>query len=703
MPSWSSIWTLRPSALSLALASAATSPVTSGTSTVTRRRMRIAVSAGRAAPALAMTSTTFVPGARPTVAWNSPCETAARRPSTVTVAVAGRTVPRSSTPASRTTASSWGAVIWRRTGAGAGPSPPQPPASMHTAAAASGSRRADGIAEPRRSGADALDAPAPRAARRLDLDDVARRGAHERLRHRRLGRQAAGLQVGLRRPDERERLRAAGLLVDDVDGRAELDAVAVDRRLDDLRAAQALGEALDLRLQVRLVLLGGVVIGVLLEVAVLARRRDALRDGLAALALELRELLLQGLEPFRRDGLSCAHRTEGSGARPPAGSGGRGRRVERVLGADVVERRALGGRAAGGVGGGDELRRVEPDAVVGAGEAADRPLHERPAEVVDAPAQRLGRDLEAHLHPARLDVPDRAPEREPEHRGVLEVLLAADLLDAVRAAEQRVERDERQRHELGDAARPLLQRADDAHVLGQLPGLLDVAEHHRRGRAQPGPVARLDDLDPAGDRQLVRRDPLAHAVVEHLGGGARRRVEAGLAQVGEDRVRREPGDVAHVGDLHRAVGVDVEVRGGLLDEPQPEQVVLERPVRVDARLHADLGRAVVDGLEDAALEILAVVLVGVGRALALAEAAERAADDADVRDVDVAVDDERDGLAGELGAQVVGRGAHLLDRLGPGLGEHRGELVGLEPGAGAGLGDRCVHEVRAQRPRRLGP
>ena len=40
-------------------------------------------------------------------------------------------------------------------------------------------------------------------------------------------------------------------------------------------------------------------------------------------------------------------------------------------------------------------------------------------------------------------------------------------------------------------------------------------------------------------------------------------------------------------------------------------------------------------------ELLLVVLVGVGRALALAEAAERAADGADVRDVDVAVDDER--------------------------------------------------------------
>jgi hypothetical protein len=70
---------------------------------------------------------------------------------------------------------------------------------------------------------------------------------------------------------------------------------------------------------------------------------------------------------------------------------------------------------------------------------------------------------------------------------------------------------------------------------------------------------------------------------------------------------------------------------------------------VDARLHADLGGAEVERVLDAAGELLARVLVGVGRALALAEAAERAADHADVGDVDVAVDDERHRVARELG------------------------------------------------------
>ena len=254
----------------------------------------------------------------------------------------------------------------------------------------------------------------------------------------------------------------------------------------------------------------------------------------------------------------------------------------------------------------------------------------------------------------------------------------ADLLDPVRAAEQRVEGDERERHELGEAAGALLQRAHDAHVLGQLPRLLDVAEHHGHRRRDALGVARLDHLDPAGDRQLVGRDPLAHAVVEHLGRGARRRVEPGVAQPAKTSRADRPETSAHVGDLHRRVGVEVQRRRRLLDQPQPALVVGQRPVGMDPRLHADLGGAVVDGLVHARDELLAVVLVGVGRALALAEAAERAADDADVRDVDVAVDDERHRVPRQLGAQLVGGLAHVLDRLGSGLGEQRRQLLAAQ-------------------------
>src|SRR3954454_23173925 len=99
---------------------------------------------------------------------------------------------------------------------------------------------------------------------------------------------------------------------------------------------------------------------------------------------------------------------------------GLGRNGDRVLAQDVVERRALCGGAPCTVRRGDELRRVQAHPVIRAREPRDVLLHQRAAEVVDAPAQRLGRGVEAHLHPRRLQVADAAPQREPEDRGVLE-------------------------------------------------------------------------------------------------------------------------------------------------------------------------------------------------------------------------------------------------------------------------------------------
>ena len=118
---------------------------------------------------------------------------------------------------------------------------------------------------------------------------------------------------------------------------------------------------------------------------------------------------------------------------------------------------------------------------------------------------------------------------------------------------------------------------------------------------------------------------------------------------------------------------------------------------MDPGLHADLGGAELDRLLHPPRELLLRVLVRVGRAARLPEAAERAADDADVRDVDVAVDDERDRVAGELGAQLVGRRAHLLDHLGPALGEQRGQLLRGEREALAPALDRPRRDVVGDR------
>lgn len=140
------------------------------------------------------------------------------------------------------------------------------------------------------------------------------------------------------------------------------------------------------------------------------------------------------------------------------------------------------------MGGVDQFLDLEPDSVLGTGHTGDALLHQGAAEIVHTPVERFSRSRQAHFHPARLEVRDRLAEREAEGRGVLEVLVDRDLLHPVSSPEQRVERNEAQRHEFGDAAGAALKVTDHLHVTGKFARFLDVTEHHRRGRLQPGPV-----------------------------------------------------------------------------------------------------------------------------------------------------------------------------------------------------------------------
>jgi hypothetical protein len=118
----------------------------------------------------------------------------------------------------------------------------------------------------------------------------------------------------------------------------------------------------------------------------------------------------------------------------------------------------------------------------------------------------------------------------------------------------------------------------------------------------------------------------------------------------------------------------MELRPYFLGQAEPAAVVLERVVRVDPALHADLGRPEIDRLGDPRLELVLADVVGVGRAPPLAESAEGAADRADVGEVDVAVDDERRRIAGQLLPQRVGGHPHRFDDVRARLGEQRRQL-----------------------------
>src|SRR3954454_18372892 len=104
--------------------------------------------------------------------------------------------------------------------------------------------------------------------------------------------------------------RPAGL-VQDLGRPPETECVARGVHLDHVRFSVAVAEPLDLRLEVRLVFLGYVVLGVLLEVTELPRRVDAPTHRPATIRLELLELGLQRLEPLSGDPLCigpiCGH------------------------------------------------------------------------------------------------------------------------------------------------------------------------------------------------------------------------------------------------------------------------------------------------------------------------------------------------------------------------------------------------------------
>ena len=81
---------------------------------------------------------------------------------------------------------------------------------------------------------------------------------------------------------------------------------------------------------------------------------------------------------------------------------------------------------------------------------------------------------------------------------------------------------ERQRHELGEAARPLLLLARPQQVPRPVLRPLDVPEHDRHVRAQADAVRGLVHGEPLLGRDLVGADDRAHLVVEDL----RRRARA---------------------------------------------------------------------------------------------------------------------------------------------------------------------------------
>ena len=158
--------------------------------------------------------------------------------------------------------------------------------------------------------------------------------------------------------------------------------------------------------------------------------------------------------------------------------------------------------------------------------------------------------------------------------------------------------------------------------------------------------------------------------------------------LGQELLERDAELRRAVEDLHRAERVDVHLGRAPLHRVDEVEVERARQIGVDAALHADLGGALAPRFLGAVGDLGERERVGLVVDLTLGERAEPAAHVADVREVDVAVDDVGDVVADGLGAQTVGDPAERVERvaLGP---EQRERLVVGDRPVRLGLGERA--------------
>ncbi len=172
------------------------------------------------------------------------------------------------------------------------------------------------------------------------------------------------------------------------------------------------------------------------------------------------------------------------------------------------------------------------------------------------------------------------------------------------------------------------------------------AVHHRHRRLHPLPMRHLHDPEPP------RSAPSSRATCSRTAARGSRRRRPGCCRAPRRAARapRRPPQAEALAKKSTSDGrepMDVD-RVIALDVAHQVEIPLERDVRVVPALHQDLHAAERLALVDLGADLLEgqrVAFVVLGPAV---ERAEAAIGDADVRVVDVAVDDVRDRIAGML-------------------------------------------------------
>src|SRR5579864_8302650 len=220
--------------------------------------------------------------------------------------------------------------------------------------------------------------------------------------------------------------------------------------------------------------------------------------------------------------------------------------------------------------------------------------------------------------------------------------------------EQCVLMNETEGHEFGEASGLGLDIAQQSHLANPVRRSLGVSVHERRCSANATAVGGADDLNPLRRGKFVGGKYVANLVVENFGGGARQRSEAVVAEHGKIVGQRHAREFYAVNNFHRRKGMDMHARNRLLDRAQNIAIVELGKIAGQASLNADFSGAKLPGFTRLSCHVVERMEVSVRLAGAAAEGAEFASHETDIGEIDVAVDDVGDDVAGEFGAQQVG-------------------------------------------------
>src|SRR5450432_558993 len=183
------------------------------------------------------------------------------------------------------------------------------------------------------------------------------------------------------------------------------------------------------------------------------------------------------------------------------------------------------------------------------------------------------------------------------------------------------------------------------------------AEHHGGGGAHAELVRGAVHVEPVGGQAFQAGDLVADFVVENFGAAAGDGIKSGGAQFRNGLANREAAVLGNGDNLRRGVAVQMDFREALSDPAQHALVPVDLQVGMQAALHQHAGAAEFDGLADLfvnGVEVEDVSLFGRGAFQRTVKRAEGAVLGAEIRVVDVSIDDvRRDALRMQLPAHGV--------------------------------------------------